>query len=205
MNEQVIQIAKRIKELREVLEMSLEDVSMQLGVCIEDYRRYEEGKDDIPIGVLYGAAALFQVDPTLLLTGKPPKMRTYALVKKGSGLDIERYPGYRFSSLATNYVGREMEPMIVNIDPIQEAPEYFCHSGQEFNYVLKGTVKVLLGDHELILEEGDSLYFDPRMSHVQLAIGGPATFLVVINEQATAYGNPTILDPRQDREHTFKD
>lgn len=39
MNEQVIQIAKRIKELREVLEMSLEDVSMQLGVCIEDYRR----------------------------------------------------------------------------------------------------------------------------------------------------------------------
>ena len=57
------------KELREVLEMSLEDVSMQLGVCIEDYRRYEEGKDDIPIGVLYGAAALFQVDPTLLLTG----------------------------------------------------------------------------------------------------------------------------------------
>ena len=43
------------------------------------------------------------------------------------------------------------------------------------------------------------------MSHVQLAIGGPATFLVVINEQATAYGNPTILDPRRDREHTFKD
>mgnify|MGYP002508292526 CR=1 FL=1 len=56
----VVQIAKRIKELREVLEMSVEDVSMQLGVCIEDYQRYEEGKDDIPVGVLYGAAALFQ-------------------------------------------------------------------------------------------------------------------------------------------------
>ena len=95
--------------------------------------------------------------------------------------------------------------MIVNIDPIEEAPEYFCPSGQEFNYVLAGPIKVLLGEHEIILEEGDSLYFDPRMSHVQLAIGGPATFLVVINEQATAYGNPTILDPKQDREHTFRD
>ena len=67
MNEQVVQIAKRIKELREVLEMSLEDVAMQLGVCIEDYQRYEEGKDDIPVGVRYGAAALFSLGVTVLL------------------------------------------------------------------------------------------------------------------------------------------
>ena len=203
-NSQVEQIAKRIKELREVLEMSPEDVAMQLGVCIEDYMRYEAGKDDIPVGVLYGAAALFEVDPTLLLTGLPPKMRSYTLVRRGEGLEIERYPGYRFASLATNYIGREMEPMIVNIDPIDGTPEYFCHSGQEFNFVLRGKVKVVIGEHELLLEEGDSLYFDPRIRHCQLAVDGPATFLTVINEQATAYGNATILDPRRDREHEFK-
>ena len=90
MNSQVQQIAKRIKELREVLEMSAEDVAMQLGVCIEDYLRYEAGKDDIPVGVLYGAAALFEVDPTLLLTGLPPKMRSYTLVKSGTGFESNR-------------------------------------------------------------------------------------------------------------------
>lgn len=204
MNSQVEQIAKRIKELREVLEMTAEEVAAQLGVVAEDYLRYESGRDDIPVGVLYGAAALFRVDPTLLLTGDAPRMRSYTLVKRGEGLEVERYPGYRFASLATNYIGREMEPMVVHIDPIQEEPEYFCHSGQEFNFLLKGRMKVLLGDHELLMEKGDSLYFDPRIRHAQVAVDGPAVFLTVINEQATSYGNPTRLDSSWDREHGIR-
>ena len=56
----------------------------------------------------------------------------------------------------------------------------------------------------IVMEEGDSLYFDPRISHCQVALDGPATFLTVINEQATAYGNATILNPKRDREHEFK-
>lgn len=202
---QVQQIASRIRELREVLEMSAEDVAQQLGVCVEDYLRYEKGEDDIPVGVLYGFAALCEVDPTLLLTGLPPKMRSYTLVKGGSGVMVERYTGYQFTSLAANYVDREMEPMIVHLAPIEGKPEFFCHSGQEFNYVLEGTVKVLLGEHELILEKGDSLYFDPRIAHAQLAVGGDAKFLTVINEQATSYGNATRPGRRQNKaEYQFK-
>lgn len=203
MNEQVEQIAKRIKELREVLELSTQEVAVQLGIDVEEYLRYESGGDDIPVGVLYGAAALFQVDPTLLLTGQAPKMRSFSLVRQGDGLEVERYPGYRFSSLATNYIGREMEPMVVKIDPIDGEPEYFMHSGQEFNFVLDGKMKVLIGDHELLMEKGDSLYFDPRISHAQVAVDGPAVFLTVINEQATAYGAQT-LDARRDREHDLR-
>lgn len=206
MNAQVVQIANRIRELREVLEMSVDGLAGQLGVCVEDYRRYEEAETDIPVGILYGIAAICQVDPTLLLTGQPPKMRSYALVKKGSGVEVERYEGYRFRSLATNFINREMEPMVVNIEPIQGEPkEWFCHSGQEFNYVLSGRMMVRLGEHSLTLEEGDSLYFDPRMSHTQIALDGPATFLTVINEQATAYGNATRLAATENREYHFKE
>ncbi|MEG1390366.1 MAG: XRE family transcriptional regulator [Angelakisella sp.] len=206
MNTQVIQIANRIRELREVLEMSEEELSGQIGVCVEDYRRYEAAQTDIPVGVLYGIAAACQVDPTLLLTGLPPKMRSYTLVKQGDGVEVERYEGYRFRSLATNFINREMEPMIVNIDPTNGEPkEWFCHSGQEFNLVLSGRMKVILGEHELVLEEGDSLYFDPRVSHTQIAIDAPATFLTVINEQATAYGNATRLGATEYKEYKFVD
>lgn len=206
MNAQVIQIANRIRELREVLELSDDELAGQVGVCVEDYRRYESAETDIPVGVLYGIAAICHVDPTLLLTGQAPRMHSYTLVKKGSGVEVERYTGYRFRSLATNFIDREMEPMIVNIDPIEGEPrEWFCHSGQEFNYVLSGRVMVRLGEHSLILEEGDSLYFDPRMSHTQIALDGPATFLTVINEQATAYGNATLLNTKENREYQFKE
>ncbi|MEG2074553.1 MAG: XRE family transcriptional regulator [Angelakisella sp.] len=205
MNTQVIQIANRIRELREVLEMTPEELAENVGVCVEDYMRYEAAETDIPVGVLYGIAAACQVDPTLLLTGLPPKMRSYTLVKQGDGVEVQRYEGYRFRSLATNFINREMEPMIVNIDPIEGEPkEWFCHSGQEFNLVLEGRMKVILGEHELVLEEGDSLYFDPRVSHTQIALDAPATFLTVINEQATAYGNATRLGATEYKEYKLK-
>jgi len=56
------------------------------------------------------------------------------------------------------------------------------HKGQEFNYCLKGAVKVTVGGKELLLREGDSLYFDPRLPHMQTAATETAVFLTVINE-----------------------
>ncbi|MEI6100590.1 MAG: cupin domain-containing protein, partial [Eubacteriales bacterium] len=76
----------------------------------------------------------------------------------------------------------DMEPMIVHVSPQTNADELVTHSGQEFNYVLSGVVKVVIGNREFILSEGDSIYFNPIAPHGQRAVGGDATFLTVINE-----------------------
>ncbi|MEG1753828.1 MAG: helix-turn-helix transcriptional regulator [Christensenella sp.] len=68
MNEQVVQIAARIRELREILEVPQESVAKKVGISLAEYQRYENAQDDIPIGVLYGVAAELNVDPTELLT-----------------------------------------------------------------------------------------------------------------------------------------
>ena len=53
--------------------------------------------------------------------------------------------------------------------------------GQEFNYILEGSLKVVIDKHELILEEGDSLYFDSGQNHAMKALNGkPAKFLAII-------------------------
>ena len=77
---------------------------------------------------------------------------------------MERYPGYAFTSLAYNYKNRDMEPMIVTISPSDEA-ELMTHSGQEFNYVLEGSIKVIIKNREFILNAGDSIYFNPAFPH----------------------------------------
>ena len=77
MNNQVIQIAARIRELREILDVPQEALAQKIGVDIEEYKRYESAQDDIPIGVLYGVAAELRVDPTELLTGEAPRMDEY--------------------------------------------------------------------------------------------------------------------------------
>lgn len=181
MNEQVKQIAARIRELREILDIPQERVAEKVEVRLAEYQKYENAEDDIPIGVLYGVAAELGVDPTELLTGEAPHMDEYTIVRGGAGVSVERYPGYAFTSLAYNYKNRDMEPMIVTISPSDEA-ELMTHSGQEFNYVLEGSIKVIIKNREFILNAGDSIYFNPAFPHGQRAVTDVAKFLTIINE-----------------------
>lgn len=179
---QVKQIAARVQELRSILEIEPAEIAEKIGVDIDTYNNYENAVTDIPVGKLYAIATVMGVDPTVLLLGDEPRMVDYTIVRAGKGLDVERYAGYKFSSLAYNYVGREMEPMIVTLNPTDATPDLVCHAGQEFNMVLEGTVAVHIGDSEHILKAGDSIYFNPTIPHGQRAIGTVSKFLTVINE-----------------------
>lgn len=183
MNDQMKCIGGRIKELREILGLSAEEMAERLGVGLEQYLDYESAAGDMPIGALYAAAAALNVDPTELMGGDAPRMDDYTLVRSGGGLKIERYKGYSFASLAFNYKNRDMDPMTVTIAKNDKDVKPVTHKGQEFNYCLKGSVKAVVGKKEFILHEGDSLYFNPALPHMQLALTDTAVFLTVINEK----------------------
>ncbi|WP_101552754.1 helix-turn-helix domain-containing protein [Anaerotruncus massiliensis (ex Togo et al. 2019)] len=182
MNDQIKQIAQRIRELREILDVDAADLAKQVNVSVAEYNQYENAESDIPIGVIYAVAAALNVDPTVLLTGDAPRMSDYTIVRQGRGVSVERYKGYKFSSLAFNYIGRQFDPMVVDLEPMENPPELVVHGGQEFNYVLKGTVQLVIGSREFLLEAGDSAFFNPMTPHGQRAVGGPVKFLTIINE-----------------------
>lgn len=184
MNTQMEQISQRIRELREILELSQEETAEKAGLKLEQYRSYENAETDLPISALYSIAAVFGTDPTVLMTGDNPRMESYTIVRNGQGLSVERYKGYSFSSLAFNYKNRDMDPMVVCIKASNDSHGLVSHSGQEFNYVLEGEVKVVLGNREFLLGKGDSIYFDPSVPHAQLSMTAEAKFLTVINENS---------------------
>jgi transcriptional regulator with XRE-family HTH domain len=179
---EMAQIPGRIKELREVLEISALDIAADIHVPLETYAKYESGEQDIPISVLYNIAGRFGVDVTVIMTGEDPRMASAAVCRKGKGVQIERYPGYEFSSLAYNFKGRTMEPLLVLLDSSRPPAPQVTHSGQEFNYVVEGTMKVTVGNAEYILAEGDCIYFDAALPHGQSAIDGSARFITIIQE-----------------------
>ena len=182
MNEQIRQIAQRIRELREILDVSPEDAAGKIGIGVDEYLRYENAQADIPIGVLYGLAGEFGVDPTVLLTGDAPRMDDYTIVRSGQGVEVERYAGYSFRALAFNFKNRDMDPMIVTLRHSDKPAELVTHSGQEFNYVLEGSIKIVIAKREFVLDTGDSVYFNPAVPHGQRAVTEVARFLTVINE-----------------------
>jgi len=175
---------ERIKELREILEISTNDMALDTGISPETYLRYESGELDIPISVIYKISARLGVDATVLLTGEDPRMDTASVCRRGKGVKIERYPGYEFSSLAYNFKGRTIEPLLVYLDPSKETAAPVTHSGQEFNFVIEGKIKITVGPREYILEAGDSIYFDAGLPHGQAAVEGPAQFLTIIQEHS---------------------
>jgi len=182
MNEKVAHVPERIKELREILEISALDMAKDTEIPFETYSKYESGELDIPISVLYTIAGRLGTDVTVLLTGEEARMDSAAVCRSGKGVQIERYPGYEFSSLAYNFKHRTMEPLLVTLDSSKPPANQVSHSGQEFNLVLEGKVKVTVLKTEHILNTGDSIYFDARLPHAQAAVNGKAKFLTVIQE-----------------------
>ena len=180
----VNEVAERLRGLRESCDTAQEELAAILGIPAETYAGYEDGSVDIPISVLYKVVGVFNVDFTELLTGVTPKLDTYCVVRAGQGISVDRYPGYEYKSVAFNFINRKMEPLIVHLEQGAEPKEkkLVTHSGQEFNYVIAGALKLTLGKKDIILNKGDSCYFNPSIPHGQSAVGGDADFLTVILE-----------------------
>jgi transcriptional regulator with XRE-family HTH domain len=183
MNEQIKQIAERIREIREISGISAETMADRLGVPREKYLIYEGGDTDIPVGLIFNISELFNVELSVLLGGDNPKLRIYGIVRNGKGLKLERRKQYKYESLAFNFIHKKAEPFMVTIDPNTENSllEFNSHPGQEFNYVMKGTMMTIIGGHEIILNEGDSIYFDSGFKHAMKALNNEQVkFLAIV-------------------------
>ncbi|MCK9479722.1 MAG: cupin domain-containing protein [Firmicutes bacterium] len=183
MSENIKEISRRLKELREIEGISAQSFAKQLGISVDLYLNYESGETDIPVSFLYDAANRLKVDLTTLLTGQQPKLHIYSLVKKGEGLDVRRSKQYKYKNLAYNFFGKKAEPFLVTVEPTDEnAPiSLNSHPGQEMNYVLSGTVEIKIGETVLTLSEGDTVYYNSAYPHGMRAIGEKsATFLALI-------------------------
>ncbi|RPI07031.1 MAG: cupin domain-containing protein [Ignavibacteriae bacterium] len=183
MKEKIQLIAERIRELREISGLSASALAQELEIPLEVILQYESGTVDIPVGFLYKAAHKFGIELTALLTGENPRLHVYCVVRKDHGLSVERRKQYKYESLAFNFINKKAEPFVVKIDPEPEsAPvEFNSHPGQEFNYVIDGTLKIIIDSHEVILNPGDSIYFDSACQHAMKAMNQtPVKMLAVV-------------------------
>ena len=183
MLENIKLIAQRIKELREISELSEQSIAKDLNISVEKYKEYESGNIDIPVSFLYEIAGKFKVELTVLLTGEEPRLQRFSVVRKDKGLSIDRRKEYKYQDLAFNFIHKKSEIFIVTVDSSKEEKTVnkYSHPGQEFNYILEGQMKFFFQDKEIILNAGDSVYFDSGYDHAMLALGNSQLkFLAII-------------------------
>ena len=182
MSDDLKMIAERLKGLREVMDVSIHEAAGACGISDDEYRRYEEGNVDIPVSVLHSMAKKYNFDLTTLISGDEPHMRDYSLTRSGRGVSVERRKDYKYQSLAQGFIHRKAEPFLVTVEPDEKREIHFnSHPGQEFNYILEGKLQIVYGGKEMVLEEGDSLYFDASKPHGMKALDGRnVKFLAII-------------------------
>lgn len=179
------EISLRLKGMRDTLDISIEDMAAATGVTPDEYVRFETGERDFPFTFLYRAANRFGITLTDLMTGESPHLSGYTLVRSGEGLPIARRQGFSYLHAAARFRDRMSEPFIVTA-PYEAGAETAAiqlnsHVGQEFDYVLSGTLRVRIGEHEETLREGDTIYYDSSKPHGMVAVGGtPCRFLAVV-------------------------
>lgn len=176
METRIVETAQRIKGLRELLDITPEEMARATGVSVENYKKHENGECDFNFTFLYNCADKLGVDIIELLTGENPRLSHYSIVRKGEGLSIKRREGFKYQHLGYKFKNKYAEAFLVTapyIEEEQDKPIHLStHEGQEFDYILEGSLKVDLESHKEILNEGDSIYYDSGRGHGMIATGG---------------------------------
>ncbi|MBQ8577153.1 MAG: AMP-binding protein [Clostridia bacterium] len=182
---QLSEIASRIKELREIMGWSEAETAEKTEVTEESYRAYESGAADIPFTFIHKCSLAFGVEMTELLEGRSANLSSYTVTRRGKGQETAKEDGIDIKHLAPKFRDAIAQPYHVRYEysaSQQNKPIHLTtHSGQEFDLILEGKLKVQVGEHTEILEEGDSIYYDSSTPHGMIAVDGrDCVFLAVV-------------------------
>lgn len=185
MDPNIAEVAKRIHALREDSDLTMQEVAEYAGITVADYAAIERGEQDLSFTFLYRVAEKLGVDMIELLTGENPHLSGYSVVRAGQGLSIKRRAGFEYRHLAPNFKHKLAEPFEVTAPYVaeqQDAPIALSrHAGQEFDYVLSGTMRFAHEGHTEELAAGDAVLYDAGRGHGMIATGGkPCTFLAIV-------------------------
>lgn len=180
-------MAKRIKELREIENLSIADMAVKTGVSEEEYSACERGERDLNFAFIYRCANVFKVNVTDIIEGTSPLLSSYTVTRRGNGQRIADAHGMTYYNLAHAFQNRIAEPLYVKSKYVAgaEDKEIECttHAGQECDIVVSGKLMVQVGGHKEILGAGDSIYYDSGTPHGMIAVGGEdcVFYAIVLN------------------------
>ena len=187
---QLQEIALRIREMREILGYSMQKMADLTEVTEEVYRKYESGTMDLPFTFMHKCAKVFGLEITDLLEGHSAKLSGYTVTRRGKGLVTASEDGITIQDMAPMFRKKLATPYWVTYQysaELQGLPIHTTtHTGQEFDLVIKGAMRIKVGDHEEILREGDSIFYKSSTPHGMIAIDGQdCVFLAMIMADET--------------------
>lgn len=180
-----LDIGSQVRQLRNKRNLTLQDLANLTGLSKPNLSQIENNLVTPPIATLLKISSALGVAIGFFFQ-ETDQDSGLVVVRKEDRYGVAKGPhishiGYQYEPLAYPKIDKSMEPFIVHMEQ-RDATDivYNNHRGEEFLYVLAGTLEFHRGDSVVILKEGDSIYFDSIVPHGYRGVDGPAKTLVVI-------------------------
>lgn len=173
-------MAPRLRRLRLERKLSLAAVARRTGISVGFLSALERGQMSASVGTLRKLARFYNMH---ILDFFNPSEANPRLVRPGERKRLEAGPGVRMELLS--WGNTVMEPHLFRVAPSAGSGESYTHEGEEFLYILQGTLEISLDGEGFRLEPGDSFYFESSTPHRWLNPGQKETIVLWVNTPPT--------------------
>jgi transcriptional regulator with XRE-family HTH domain len=166
-------VGPRLRALRQQHDMTLADLSAATGISVSTLSRLESGQRRPNLELLLPLARAYRVPLDELVgpsaTGDP-RVHAKPFTRHGrSFLPLTRQSG-----------GLQAYKLVIPAREARREPDLQVHDGYEWLYVLSGELRLVLGEHDLVLRAGEAAEFDTRVPHWLDRAGSDAVELLML-------------------------
>ncbi|MBS5037943.1 MAG: helix-turn-helix domain-containing protein [Fusobacterium sp.] len=159
-------IGERIKKKRNEKGFSLRELAGKVDLSASFLSQIEQGKASPSIENLKKIANYLEVKVSYLIEEEDEALGSFH-IKKEDRKYVESIDSKTSIALLTSSkIEKNMEPIMYEIKPGGESGRgFFNHNGEEFIYIVEGTLDIYIEDQLTTLNEGDSFYFKSSLNH----------------------------------------
>ena len=183
-----LRIGGKIRDLREKNFFTQQDLAAKTGLTRAVLAEIEADEVMPPVATLLKLARALNVGMAYFFKDEAP-VEQVSITRAGERVRVKRRPHHRegevdyvYESLEARMPGKHMEPLRVDFVPMETADMVFTsHEGEEFLFLLEGTLELRTNDRVETLSAGDALYFDSVLNHSFRSLTDqPARAVVVV-------------------------
>jgi transcriptional regulator with XRE-family HTH domain len=173
---EAIRLADRVRALRRVAGLTLQGLAERSTLSASTLSKIENGQLSPTYETILRLANGFGVDVSTLFSGEestPVVTARRTVTRRDQGV-VHDSPQYRYEMLATEVSHKAFIPLVTTIKArdIAEFGELPRHDGEEFIYVLSGSIALHTSHYDVVLlQAGDSCYLDSTMGHAIVSAG----------------------------------
>ena len=156
-----MELGKKIKQLRQRADLTQEELADRCELTKGYISQLENDNTSPSIATLEDIVKALGVSLADLFS----EDQQQNIIFKSENCNVKDYDGYSTTWLISNGIINEMEPIVVTISPHSQTDEDVPHEGDEFGYVLEGSVVIIVGNNSYTCKKGDSFYFRAEKTH----------------------------------------